>query len=307
MIHYVVTGATGFLGKAFVNKVIEEKEHVSILVRNKQSAISYFNTDVCIVEKELKDIESLTLEDIGCNEKDEIVVVHFAWEGTSGDIRAEEMSQLNNVRLSCDFLRRMRTLGCKRFINAGSIMEYEAKKTISTDGERPQRNMMYSIAKLSADYMMKTIAADIGVDYVNVIISNIYGPGERSYRFLSNVIRMLLAGEDLQLTEGKQLYDFIYIDDAINMIYTVSKKGKPFESYYIGNEEQHELRSFVKKVHEIIGGESKLNWGAIPFSGKALDYTEFDTKKVSNELGVLPKIDFEEGIRRTRDWILDNE
>ena len=100
--------------------------------------------------------------------------------------------------------------------------------------------------------MLKTIAADINLNYVNVIISNVYGPGERTPRFLNSVIRALINNQDLDLTEGKQLYDFIYIDDAMQMIKMVAEKAKNFESYYIGNTMQYPLREFVIKAKEII-------------------------------------------------------
>ena len=182
-------------------------------------------------------------------------------------------------------------------------MEYEAMKTAASDNERPSRNTMYSIAKLTADFMLKTIAADIGIDYLNVIISNIYGPGEVSRRFLNNVVRLLIKNESLKLTEGLQPYDFIYSDDAMRMIKAVADRGNPFESYYIGNAVQRSLRDFVIEAKNVINSSSELIFGAVPFTGQALDYTEFDCGKMET-LGIMPEVSFSEGIRKTADWVL---
>lgn len=301
---YIVTGATGFLGRSFTDWLIKKNENVVVIVRDKDVALDMWGNKVDIIERDLADVGGIEENDLGDGE-DERIMIHFAWEGTSGDKRALEMTQLNNVRISSELVRKAQNWRCKRFINAGSIMEYEAMKTVIADGERPSKNTMYSIAKLTANLMMKTIAADIGIDYVNVIISNIYGPGETSKRFLNNVIRSMINNESLKLTEGKQIYDFIYVDDAMEMIKAVSEDGTPFESYYIGNKIQRPLREFVIEAKKVINSESELLFGEIPFIGQALNYTEFDCGKLE-KIGVYPKITFEEGIRRTKDWIINN-
>lgn len=300
---YIITGATGFLGRTFVNWLLRENEKVIVIVRDKYKAIDLWGNRVEIIERDLADVASITNRHLGGSPSDEKILVHFAWDGTSGDKRALEMTQLNNVKTSCALIRKVKDLGCQRFIYAGSIMEYEAMKTVAADSERPSRNTMYSIAKLTADFMLKTIAADVGIDYLNIIISNIYGPGEVSRRFLNNVVRSLIKNESLKLTEGFQLYDFIYSDDAMRMIKAVADGGKPFESYYIGNSMQRPLRDFVIEAKKIINSSSELLFGAVPFTGQALDYTEFDCGKMEM-LGVVPEISFSEGIRRTASWVL---
>ena len=266
------------------------------------SAINLWGDKVKIIERDLADAGSITNGHLDVPD-DEKILVHFAWDGTSGDKRALENIQLNNVRMSCALIRKAKELDCRRFIYAGSIMEYEAMKTAASDNERPSRNTMYSIAKLTADFMLKTIAADIGIDYLNVIISNIYGPGEVSRRFLNNVVRLLIKNESLKLTEGLQPYDFIYSDDAMRMIKAVADRGNPFESYYIGNAVQRSLRDFVIEAKNVINSSSELIFGAVPFTGQALDYTEFDCGKMET-LGIMPEVSFSECIRKTADWVL---
>lgn len=300
---YIVTGATGFLGRAFVNWVLKENEKVIVIVRDKHHAINLWEDKVEIIERDLADVGSITNKHLGLSANDEKILVHFAWDGTSGDKRALEVTQLNNVRASCALIRKARELNCQRFIYAGSIMEYEAMKTIVPDSQRPSRNTIYSIAKLTADFMLKTIAADIGIDYLSIIISNIYGPGEVSRRFLNNVVRSLIKNEPLKLTEGLQPYDFIYSDDAMRMIKAAADWGNPFESYYIGNSMQRPLRDFVIEAKKTVNSSSELLFGAVPFTGQALDYTEFDCRKME-KLGIVPEVSFSEGIRRTADWVL---
>lgn len=300
---YIVTGATGFLGKAFVQLLLMENERVTVIVRDKYKAMDLWGGKVEIIKEDLADINSKTNRNLRFSVNDENILVHFAWEGASGDERALEITQLDNVKISCALMRKAREWGCQRFIYAGSIMEYEAMKTVASDSERPFRNMMYSIAKLTADFMLKTIAADIGVDYLNVIISNIFGPGEVSRRFLNNVVRSLIKNDALKLTEGFQPYDFIYSDDAMKMIKAVADRGNPFESYYIGNSTQRPLRDFVMEARKVLDSSSELLFGAVPLTGQPIDYKEFDCTKMET-LGVIPEVSFSEGIKRTAGWIL---
>lgn len=300
---FIVTGAMGFLGHSFVDWLLKERQNVIVIVRDRKTAFDRWGDSLSIVERDLlTEVESISEKDLGesANEK---ILVHFAWDGTSGAERALETTQFRNVRMSSELIRKAKDLGCTRFINAGSIMEYEVMKTVIADGERPSKSTMYSIAKLTANLMMKTIAADINIDYVNVIISNIYGPGETSGRFLNSIMRAMSKNEPLELTDGRQLYDFIYVDDAMRMIRAVSEQGKPFESYYIGNSQQRPLREFVIEAKTIMNSSSELLFGAVPFRGTPLDYTEFDCKKLES-LGMYPQISFAEGISRMKDWLL---
>lgn len=300
---YIVTGATGFLGQNFVNNLLNDGENVIVIVKDKSIALKMWGNHVSIIQKDLEDIDSISIDDINDLGLEKIFI-HFAWNGTSGDKRADEALQLNNIENAIKVVKYAKRLGCTRFLNAGSIMEYEVIKMIEEDYTRPSKNSIYSLAKLSANFIMKTIAGEVGMEYVNVIISNIYGPGERSERFINRLIRNMLKDEVICLTEGLQKYDFIYIDDALKMIKAVAERGKVFESYYIGNPIQKSLKEFVIEVKEVIGSESTLLFGAIPNSGNSLSYREFDCLKVQT-LGVYPEVSFADGIRKTRDWILN--
>jgi len=300
---FIVTGAMGFLGRSFVDCLLREMQDVIVIVRDRKKAFDRWGDRLSIIERDLlTETESISAKDLG-EVNEEKIFVHFAWDGTSGDKRASETAQLCNVRMSLALIRKAKDLGCKRFINAGSIMEYEAMKVAAADGKRPAGNTIYSIAKLTANLMMKTIAAEINIDYISVIISNIYGPGEESGRFLNSILRAMAKNDSLELTEGLQIYDFIYIDDAIRMIREVSERGEPFESYYIGNPVQRPLREFVIEAKEVMGSSSELLFGAVPFNGQTLDYTEFDCKKMEN-LGVHPQVSFTDGIGRMKEWLM---
>ena len=151
--------------------------------------------------------------------------------------------------------------------------------------------------------MGETVAKLSGVEFIPVIITNIYGVGEKSARMIYTSINKLIHKEHCSFTAGCQTYDFIYITDAINSIIEVSEKGIPFHRYYIGSGEPKPLREFLIEMGTIVDPEAKLGLGDIPFHGADISYSQFDLKKVERDTGYKNKISFAEGIRLTADYI----
>lgn len=304
---YIVTGAAGFVGQALVNELISEKNQVLVLVRNTCKIPCEWkeNKLLTILAVEMKNYSEIA-NDI--KERDFDVFIHLAWAGTSGMERADVDLQLNNVRYCCDAVRLAASLGCKKFLNAGSIMEYEAMQFIPKDGSQPGMGNIYSTAKMTADFMAKATSVKEGINYNNIIISNIYGAGEKSQRFLNTTLRKMMKNESIPLTHGEQLYDFIYIDDAVKAIRKVAENDDICnEAVYIGNSVQRPLKEFILEMKEAAGSTSELLFGKIPFNGALLCYNEFDTLKLENRLEFTPTISFAKGIELTKQWLEEQE
>ena len=300
----IVTGATGFLGRQLVEELIAQNNEVTIIVRDINKIPEKWKRSVHVVEVSLEELAETDISKFHNSVSD--MFFHMAWSGTAGNSRTDISLQLDNVKYTCDAVKLAKKMNCNKFINAGSIMEYETMKFIPQDDSRPGLGNIYSIAKLTADCMAKTLATQEGVSYINVIISNIYGIGEKSPRFLNSTLRKMLKNERIPLTQGTQLYDFIYITDAAKAIILAAQKGKTNHSYYIGNECQQPLKEFVIEMKAILNSKSELIFGEIPYQGAMLTYEEFETKKLS-DLGFKPEISFDKGIQITRDWLLESE
>lgn len=151
--------------------------------------------------------------------------------------------------------------------------------------------------------MGETIAYMNGVEFIPVIITNIYGVGEKSARLIYTSIKKLLTGEHCSFTEGYQTYDFIYITDAIASIIEVSEKGKAFNRYYIGSGEPKALREFLFRMRNIVAPETEMGFGEIPFNGVSVNYDQFDMKQIEKDTGYINQIPFEKGIAMTAGYI----
>lgn len=299
----LVTGANGFIGKTIVNALLERNCKV-IALDIRFDDVLLNNKNVVCVNVLNKSIESL---------KDEIpsdtydCFFHLAWSGTSGPARADYEVQLNNVKLACDYVKLCKKVGCKRVIYASSINEMETYEYLQSDDIEPAGGYIYGTGKLAAHLMGETVAKMNDIEFIPVIITNIYGVGEKSARMVYTSIKKLINKEHCSFTEGYQTYDFIYITDAINSIIEVAEKGKAFNRYYIGSGEPKPLREFLIEMKNIVDPEAEIGLGDIPFKGVNISYSQFDLKKVEKDTGYKNRIPFAEGIKMTAEYIRNEE
>ena len=228
---------------------------------------------------------------------------HLAWAATSGPARADYNVQLDNVKLTCDYAKLCGEIGCKRMVYASSINEMETYEYLQSDDIEPSGGYIYGTGKLAAHLMGETVAKLNGVEFLPVIITNIYGVGERSARMIYTSINKLVHKEHCSFTAGYQTYDFIYITDAINSIIAVAEKGKAFNRYYIGSGEPKPLREFLLEMRDIVDPEAEIGLGDIPFKGVDISYGQFDLKKIEKDTGYKNQVSFAEGIRMTAEFV----
>lgn len=299
MKNVIVTGANGFIGKTLVKALLEKEYKVVALDVTFDDELST-NSNVTCIDVHNKKVAELKSD---IPEETYDCFFHLAWAATSGPGRADYLIQLDNVKLACDYIMLCSEIGCKRVVYASSINEMETYEYLQSDDIEPAGGYIYGTGKLAAHLMGETVAKLNNVEFIPVIITNIYGVGERSARMIYTSIVKLIEGEHCSFTEGNQTYDFIYITDAINSIIEVSEKGKGFNRYYIGSGEPKPLRDYLIRMRDIVDPEAEIGLGDIPFKGIDISYAQFELKKVEKDTGYKNQITFDEGIKMTADWI----
>lgn len=299
MEYVIVTGANGFIGKTLVNALLEKGYHVVALDIRYDDVLANDSRVTCVnvMNREVAALaDEIPHQEYRC-------FFHLAWAGTSGPARADYAVQLNNVKLACDYIKLCSEIGCKRVVYASSINEMETYEYLQSDDIEPTGGYIYGTGKLAAHLMGETVAKLNGIEFIPVIITNIYGVGEKSARMIYTSINKLIHKEHCSFTSGYQTYDFIYITDAINSIISVAEKGKAFNRYYIGSGEPKPLREFLLEMRDIVDPEAELGLGDIPFKGVDISYSQFDLKKVERDTGYKNEVSFAEGIRMTAEYI----
>ncbi len=171
----------------------------------------------------------------------------------------------------------------------------------------------YSASKASADFIVKAYFDTFKMPVNITRCSNNYGPYQFPEKLIPLMINNALNHKELPVYgDGKQIRDWIYVEDHCKAIDLVMRKGRIGEIYNIGGHNEKENIHIVKKIIELLQemtGDSKINESLIKHvkdrPGHDRRYA-IDPSKIKNELYWEPEIDFDTGIRKTIHWYLDN-
>lgn len=298
----MITGADGFIGRNLVWELLNHDYIVYAVVMNASAAKQTLGKQdrLHIIECDMNHYYTLVqyyeLRNVP-------VLYHFSWAGVSDQLSTDYEIQLNNVKCSCDLQEAAAKLDIKRIVFADSIMEYEHQKAIEQGYYQVSMRNTYHIAKITARNLLQLRAANLQMEFIPLVISNIFGEGESSPRLINTAIRSMLSGTHMSFTSGTQLYDFIYIRDAVRAMRMAAEGGMNNKIYYIGNRVQIPLREYLLRMRDVLAPDMTLGLGELEMKGVSLEYNEFDTCGLYNDFGYEPEFTFEEGIRITADWI----
>lgn len=296
----IITGADGFVGSCVTGFFLEQGMEVLALDMGLAPArlgnadgLTYMQCDISDTAAMIRDIPKAEYD----------TFIHFAWAGSSGAARSDYKLQMDNALHTVACMKAAKELGCSRFLCAGSIMEYEVEAAIHTQGNRPSTAYIYGMGKHIAHCMCKSVAADIGIELIWPIITNAYGVGERSPRFVNTTLRKIINGEPLQFTAATQNYDFIYVTDVAKAFFLIAQKGQPFYEYIVGSGRARPLKEFILEMRQACAPDRSVQFGDIPFTGTNMPLSTFSTADTERDCGFNPEISFEKGVLMTMEWL----
>jgi nucleoside-diphosphate-sugar epimerase len=296
----IITGANGFLGRNTTKCFLDNGIDVLAIDLDDEGKdlpcngnLEYLQADITKPYELIQKIETKKYDSF----------IHFAWAGSAGQKRTDYNLQMSNALTTVECVKAAKQLGCERFICAGSIMEKEVVTAINEQGSKPGMEYIYGMGKLIAHHMCKVVAVKIGIDLVWPIITNAYGEGELSPRFVNTTIRKIINGEPLEFTAATQNYDFVHVSDVARAFYLISKKGKPFCEYVIGSSNARPLKEFVIEMQQKLAPDMTPIFGQIPFTGTNMPLSAFDTTLTELDTGFKAELSFAEGTLRTMEWL----
>jgi dTDP-glucose 4,6-dehydratase len=175
----------------------------------------------------------------------------------------------------------------------------------------------YSASKASSDHLVSAYFHTYGLPAVKTNCSNNYGPYHFPEKLIPLIINNALNGKELPVYgDGKNVRDWLYVEDHCSAILTVLEKGRLGETYNIGGNNEKQNIEIVRTVCDLL--DEKV--GLLPDGKPRRDLIRFvkdrpghdrryaiDATKIRDELGWTPAVTFAEGIRKTIDWYLENE
>lgn len=296
----IISGANGFVGGWLVKEMV--KHNVNVIALDMDGCNNNLPDSPLVSFIPMNLADTAALED-KIEPGDYEAFYHFAWAGSAGSARTDEKLQLNNALWTADCLRLAKKLGCRKFVCAGSIMEKETLAAVYNAGNKPGMPYIYGAGKMIAHCICKPIAAQLGIDLVWAYITNAYGEGELSPRFVNTTIRKIINQEPLQFTSATQNYDFVHVEDVAKAFYAIGEKGKGFCEYTIGSSNAKPLKEFIIEMQQALAPDAELVFGDIPFTGINMPLSEFDTSDTERDTDFKAEISFGEGVKRTMEWL----
>lgn len=296
----IVTGPTGAIGIALIEKLASEDVEVTAVCRKGSQRIQNVpqNSKVKIVECSLDHLNALT--DLVKEKQD--VFYHFAWDGTFGEARNDMYLQNRNVEYTLNAVETAKKLGCEAFIGAGSQAEYGRVEGVLKPDTPAYPENGYGIAKLCAGQMSRILCEHLGIRHVWARILSVYGPYDGENTLVMSAIRKLLKGEIPEFTKGEQQWDYLYSKDAAAMFYALGLSGKNGSVYCLGSGQARPLKEYIYEIRNQINPDAELGLGKIPYGDKQVMYLCADTAKLREDTGYTRCCDFSEGISETIQW-----
>ena len=206
----------------------------------------------------------------------------------------------------------------KRFYHISTDEVYGALQfdgTLFTEETRYDPHSPYSAAKASSDHFVRAYHDTYGMPTLVTNCSNNYGPYQFPEKLIPLFINNIRHGRPLPVYgKGENVRDWLYVEDHARAIDLIFHKGRIAETYNIGGFNEWKnidlIKVIVRTVDRLLGnpeGESeKLITYVTDRAGHDLRYA-IDSRKLKNELGWEPSLQFEEGIEKTVRWYLDNQ
>lgn len=309
----LVTGGAGFIGSCFVRYML--KQHPDYKIIN-LDALTY-----CGNLENLNDIKDNPnykfVHGNICDKKlvPELVeqvdaIVNFAAEShVDNSIKHPEIFVETNVQGTLNLLQSAKEFKTEKYLQVSTDEVYGTlgKSGYFTETTPLAPNSPYSASKAGADMLVRAYHETYGLPTLNTRCSNNYGPYQYPEKLIPFFISQLLKGEKVPVYgDGLNVRDWLYVYDHCSAIDTVLHKGKIGEVYNIGGHNEKTNMEITRLILDAMGKDES----SIKYVQDRLGHDKryaICNDKIQSELGWEPSLTFEEGIKITIDWYLNNQ
>ncbi len=309
----LVTGGAGFIGSCFIRQTLKTYPYDKII---NLDALTYAGNISNL--DDIKDNKNYTFVHGNiCNKKlvTELVnevdaIVNFAAEShVDRSITGPEIFVETNIAGTLNLLQVAKEAKIDRYLQ---ISTDEVYGTLGKEGYFLETtplapNSPYSASKASADMLVRAYFETYKLPTLITRCSNNYGPYQYPEKLIPFFISQLLKNEKVPVYgDGLNVRDWLYVYDHCNAINTVLRKGRVGEVYNIGGHNEKTNLEITKIILNAMG----KNESSIRYVEDRLGHDRryaINNNKIQTELGWMPSVTFEEGIKTTIDWYLNNQ
>lgn len=290
----LVTGGSGFIGSHIVDKLKDK----GVNVRVYDMVFPSYRNDIEYYQGSILDIESLGMAISGVD-----AVFHLAAIADVKDVLENpHYSESINVRGTINVLEAVRKSNIKRVIYGSTTWVYSDAKEIIVNELTPiyAPSHLYTATKLTGEYYCKAYSKLYGLETTILRFGIPYGPRARDGAVIPIFVEKALNGKPLTIAgDGSQFRQFIYVEDLADGAVLALKSIAKNKKYNLDGGEKVTIKQIAETIQKILGNVKIEYIPARPgdFPGK-----EVSSELAKKELGWIPKVSFEEGVRRYIDW-----
>ena len=306
----LVTGGLGFIGSNFILKLLNETNEF----------------DIINVDAELYGANQKNLDSIKNHKKYEFVkgnitnkrlmeeliskcdaVVNFAAESfVDRSISNADPFLVSNIRGAFTILDII-TKQKKRMIQISTDEVFGSLSTGTADEQTKfNPSSPYAATKAAAELLINSFSVTYNPDVVITRCTNNYGPRQFPEKLIPKTIILAKQGKNIPIYgNGKNLRDWIFVEEHCDAVYEILMNGKSSQTYNISANNEINNLEIVNKILEIMGKSSDLIEFVEDRPGHDQRYS-LDSSKIKNKFGWSTKINFEEGLRKTIEWYEQN-
>ena len=292
---YIVTGATGFIGKALVDYLLMSNHEVYAVSRSEERVRLLWP-------------ECVKLHAIGCemtNYKDlsklidsADVFVHLAWAGTTVEERYSEELQAKNIQATLTTMQAAKEIGCRLFAASGSQAEYGVSDSVLTEGSTCQPQIPYGKAKLEMLDKCNRLGRAINMQYLHLRICSVFGKGDHPHTLINAALDKLKRNESMELTQCTQLWNFLYVKDIAYQIERlctaiISRNAEP-GVYIMASDDTRQLKSYMEEMKNVLNSSSELLFGT--HKTNSVVSLNPDVTKLKNAIGKITNYTFSQAL-----------
>ena len=303
----LVTGGLGFIGSNFILNLLNNHSDVHItnvdaelLGSNHQNLTEINNSpNYNFVKGNItnKILMEKLIDNVDC-------IVNFAAESfVDRSILDANQFLVSNIRGTYTILEILRHKK-KKMIQISTDEVYGSLKSSSASEESKfNPSNPYAATKASAELLVNSYVATYGLDCIITRCTNNFGPRQFYEKLIPKTI--LLANQNKKIPiygTGKNIRDWIYVDDHCDAVYKVLNEGKTGQSYNISGNNEFDNVTIVKKILELMNKSNDLIEFVDDRPGHDLRYS-LDSSKIRDSLNWNSSTDFESGMKNTIEWV----
>ena len=314
---YLITGCAGFIGSNFVHYMLKKYPEILLVNLDKLTYAGNLSTLAPVMDKpnfrfvkmDICDREAVF--NLFQEEKPDIVVNFAAESHVDRSIEDPGIFLQTNIIGTQVMMDASRKYGVKRYHQVSTDEVYgdlplDRLDLFFTEETPLKTSSPYSSSKAGADLLVNAYHRTFGLPTTISRCSNNYGPYQFPEKLIPLMIANALADKPLPVYgEGLNVRDWLYVEDHCKAIDLIIHKGRVGEVYNVGGHNEKQNIEIVKIICKELGKPESLITHVGDRKGHDMRYA-IDPTKIHNELGWLPETKFEDGIKKTIQWYLDN-